>query len=312
MVSDRRQIRHTHGLKLALLLQAFLQPEQLGADDSWYCPRCKAHVQAAKKLDLWTLPEVLIVHLKRFSYSVRRRTKLDNPVSFPVRSLDMGRFVMRGQVGASLGQRGGPASCGPRCSAEGTAGWQGSWMSAQRQPPRPRLAVGAASRAQAAVRRPAPTWRPSTASCRSRVQPPRQHAPRHQATLAWVQAATDRARRVQEVDPVYELYAVSNHYGGLGGGHYTAYCQVEGQGWCNFDDTSASPMDAAKLETPSARESAYLLFYRRQAEAGAARPPRRCPPLVPGSSCRLRCRGGHSGLLALSSWHQLGHLLWPW
>ena len=78
--------------------QAFLQPEQLGASDSWYCPRCKEHVQAAKKLDLWTLPEVLIVHLKRFSFSVRRRTKLDNPVHFPVRSLDMRRFVMRDQV----------------------------------------------------------------------------------------------------------------------------------------------------------------------------------------------------------------------
>ncbi|KAL3649691.1 Ubiquitin carboxyl-terminal hydrolase 9 [Castilleja foliolosa] len=25
---------------------------------------------------------------------------------------------------------------------------------------------------------------------------------------------------------VYELYAVSNHYGGLGGGHYSAYCKV--------------------------------------------------------------------------------------
>jgi len=25
---------------------------------------------------------------------------------------------------------------------------------------------------------------------------------------------------------VYDLYAISNHYGGLGGGHYTAYCKV--------------------------------------------------------------------------------------
>ena len=68
---------------------------------------------------------------------------------------------------------------------------------------------------------------------------------------------------------MYDLYAVSNHYGGLGGGHYTAYCQVEGQGWCNFDDTSARPMDAADLEAEGAQESAYVLFYRRQTEAGA-------------------------------------------
>jgi len=28
--------------------------------------------------------------------------------------------------------------------------------------------------------------------------------------------------------PVYELYAISNHYGGLGGGHYTAYAKNNG------------------------------------------------------------------------------------
>ena len=26
---------------------------------------------------------------------------------------------------------------------------------------------------------------------------------------------------------MYELYAISNHYGGLGGGHYTAYAKVK-------------------------------------------------------------------------------------
>ena len=50
-------------------VQTFLQPEQLDAEDSWYCGRCKQHVQADKKLDLWSLPDVLVVHLKRFSYS---------------------------------------------------------------------------------------------------------------------------------------------------------------------------------------------------------------------------------------------------
>ena len=72
---------------------------------------------------------------------------------------------------------------------------------------------------------------------------------------------------------MYDLYAVSNHYGGLGGGHYTAYCQVEGEGWCNFDDAQASPMQPGKLETTDARTSAYVLFYRRQAETSASRCP---------------------------------------
>ena len=82
--------------------QAFLQPEQLGSSDSWYCPHCKAHVQADKKLDLWTLPEVLIVHLKRFSFSRTRRTKLDNPVTFPLHGLDLSPYLLRQQVGLEL------------------------------------------------------------------------------------------------------------------------------------------------------------------------------------------------------------------
>jgi ubiquitin C-terminal hydrolase len=45
------------------------QPERLSEADSWYCPRCKEHVQADKKLDLWALPDTLVVHLKRFSYT---------------------------------------------------------------------------------------------------------------------------------------------------------------------------------------------------------------------------------------------------
>ena len=63
--------------------------------------------------------------------------------------------------------------------------------------------------------------------------------------------------------PIYDLYAVDNHYGGLGGGHYTAYAKnpLNGQ-WYHFDDSSVRPVsDPASTITPSA---AYLLFYRRR------------------------------------------------
>jgi len=33
-----------------------------------YCPQCKEFVQATKKFDLWKTPDVLVIHLKRFSY----------------------------------------------------------------------------------------------------------------------------------------------------------------------------------------------------------------------------------------------------
>ena len=50
-------------------LNLFTETEKLGKDDAWYCPECKEFVQATKKFDLWKLPRVLVIHLKRFSYN---------------------------------------------------------------------------------------------------------------------------------------------------------------------------------------------------------------------------------------------------
>lgn len=47
----------TMGLDCGL---GFLQAEPLGPDDMWYCPTCKEHKQASKKLELWRTPEVLV------------------------------------------------------------------------------------------------------------------------------------------------------------------------------------------------------------------------------------------------------------
>ena len=69
-------------------MRLFTEKETLGKDDAWlahthkccqysrlvncvftrYCPECKDFVQASKKFDLWKLPDILVIHLKRFSY----------------------------------------------------------------------------------------------------------------------------------------------------------------------------------------------------------------------------------------------------
>ena len=63
---------------------------------------------------------------------------------------------------------------------------------------------------------------------------------------------------------MYDLYAVSNHFGGMGGGHYTACCKLnEDEQWFYYDDSSTYPIGVDKVVT----EAAYVLFYRRRAEA---------------------------------------------
>jgi ubiquitin C-terminal hydrolase len=75
---------HTESTKHILTSLLHCLQEQLGADDAWYCPACKKHQQATKKFDLWTLPEVLVIHLKRFSYNRYWRDKIDTLIDFPI------------------------------------------------------------------------------------------------------------------------------------------------------------------------------------------------------------------------------------
>jgi ubiquitin carboxyl-terminal hydrolase 4/11/15 len=60
---------------------------------------------------------------------------------------------------------------------------------------------------------------------------------------------------------IYELYGVVNHYGSMGGGHYTAFCRnFLNNRWYEFDDSRVSEINPKSAVS----ESAYVLFYRRK------------------------------------------------
>ena len=128
----RRASRKRNGISLGDCLDEFGRPETLSENDAWYCPRCKEHRRASKTFELWKAPDILVIHLKRFSVQGRFSDKLDIFVDFPVGGLDLSSRVAMQEEGKS---------------------------------------------------------------------------------------------------PIYDLFAVDNHYGGLGGGHYTAFAQ-------NFIDKS--------------------------------------------------------------------------
>lgn len=54
------------------------------------------------------------------------------------------------------------------------------------------------------------------------------------------------------------LFPSQNHYGGLDGGHYTAFCKnALKQRWYKFDDH-----EVTEISTPTVKSSAaYILFY---------------------------------------------------
>ncbi|KAL9658083.1 hypothetical protein ABK040_012997 [Willaertia magna] len=77
-------------------LRLFSETEQLGENDQWYCPQCKEHRRAFKKFEIWSSPNILIIHLKRFGYRNRYlREKVTNFVDFPIYNLDLSEYMVQ-------------------------------------------------------------------------------------------------------------------------------------------------------------------------------------------------------------------------
>jgi ubiquitin carboxyl-terminal hydrolase 4/11/15 len=91
--------RKKRGLTLEECLDEFGKEEILSEMDTWYCPRCKEHRRASKKFELWKTPDILVMHLKRFSSNAIRRDKLDVMVDFPIEGLDLTSRVVEKEDG---------------------------------------------------------------------------------------------------------------------------------------------------------------------------------------------------------------------
>lgn len=132
-------------------LSYFGVEETLKGSDKWYCCKCKDHVVARKKMEVYQAPDHLIIHLKRFSHSrgMFGSRKINDLIGFPVEGLNMSPYVIN-----KPGQ--------------------------------------------------------------SKV--------------------------------MYDLYAVSNHFGSMGGGHYTAYAKNPLFGkWYDFDDSTVSKIATSSI-----------------------------------------------------------------
>lgn len=80
-------------------IKAFCVEERLDGSDCWGCPRCDRRVSASKRLSLWKLPLLLLVHLKRFGFEASGAWtapswKIEGEVWTPPQ-LDLGNFVSK-------------------------------------------------------------------------------------------------------------------------------------------------------------------------------------------------------------------------
>lgn len=146
------------GIQIIECFKNFIKLEKLEANNEWFCPDCKNHVKATKKMEIYNSPNILIIHLKRF----KNTTKIDTLVRFPLEGLDISDFVIN---------------------------------------------------------------------------------------------------KSKEEKFVYDLFAVANHFGSMGFGHYTAYAKnYFNDKWYDFDDSHVSEINGKDVIT----QSAYVLFYRKR------------------------------------------------
>ncbi|XP_060647258.1 ubiquitin carboxyl-terminal hydrolase 8 isoform X1 [Drosophila nasuta] len=67
-----------------------------------------------------------------------------------------------------------------------------------------------------------------------------------------------RVESMSSTPKTFRLYAVSNHYGTMEGGHYTAFCKsAKYDRWFKFDDQVVSPLESSNVVS----SAAYILFY---------------------------------------------------
>ena len=71
-------------------LDAFSKEEKI---PEAYCSRCKDFRVQTKRMSLWRLPPVMIIHLKRFQFTQTMRRKLRDLVVFPTEGLDLSRIM---------------------------------------------------------------------------------------------------------------------------------------------------------------------------------------------------------------------------
>ncbi|KAH8299874.1 hypothetical protein KR044_007113, partial [Drosophila immigrans] len=100
--------KDTAALTLEQCLEHYTKAETLSAEDAWRCPHCQQYLPVVKTLGLWSLPDILVVHFKRFRQHQSKgpqAAKLTTMVKFPLTAFDMSPHLAKGvrESNGSLG-----------------------------------------------------------------------------------------------------------------------------------------------------------------------------------------------------------------
>jgi len=267
-------------------LAAHTRDETLaGQGARFYCERCGDVGGATKQNKLQTLPPVLCLHLKRFTWrGSGARSKLDAHVEFPLHSLDLTPYMETADGEGAPGPRLGRAAAETAAAAAEAAAEMADMASemAEGAVKRPRRASsGASAFGEAAAAKAAAAGRAAAQAREAAAM----------AMATWIDADEGGSKR-DEAAHMYDLAAAVVHHGaGAGSGHYTVFAR-EGDAeddendetetetekrdgvWAQFNDDKVIAADPEEVRNAGG----YLFFYtRRETRRERSRNPRGAP-----------------------------------
>uniref|UniRef100_A0A3Q4H103 ubiquitinyl hydrolase 1 n=1 Tax=Neolamprologus brichardi TaxID=32507 RepID=A0A3Q4H103_NEOBR len=241
-------------ISLDSCLKAFTSEEELGEDELYYCSKCKTHRLATKKLDLWRLPPILIVHLKRFQFVNGRWIKSQKIVKFPRENFDPSAFLA-------------PRDLEHRClhsrseSEDLLRVGEDNLSSISSAPSLSRNSSPSGSpKAGSGGRRPGRLRLPQLGS-RHRLSNSKENLDGAANSESTIKIIVCGSPREQSDNP--ECCSASSlqcHSGILGGGHYVTYAKNPNGKWYCYNDSSCKEVHSEEIDT----DSAYILFYEQQ------------------------------------------------
>lgn len=102
----QNKIKGDTSLTLEQCLEHYTKAETLSAEDAWRCPHCQKYLPVVKTLGLWSLPDILVIHFKRFRQQHTKgpqSAKLTTTVTFPLADFDMSPHLARDPANTNNG-----------------------------------------------------------------------------------------------------------------------------------------------------------------------------------------------------------------
>ncbi|XP_045101683.1 ubiquitin carboxyl-terminal hydrolase 32-like isoform X2 [Portunus trituberculatus] len=268
--------KHVEPIALSDCLEAFCSEEVL----DYSCDKCQKVQQAAKKLQIWRLPPVLIVHLKRFQFVGNKWIKSQKIVNFPLKDFDPTEYLASVPRQTIYMHRAELEGVDPAVYLanlpdkdnvlldivpenkiiEHIKGSYDDDSSGRSGKPSLNGSVNGSILSGGTSLCPSTTHEGSLGSSdfgsKRRI--------RNGSVLYGDTLQDFHQHRLEEgYDPLdlkYSLYAIACHTGIMEGGHYVCYAKNPQGKWICFNDSSCKEVNESQIDL----NSAYMLFYQRE------------------------------------------------